>query len=123
MKSEEINVQGDYNSVRTRTFMIQFEKCNPSTSAVSCKSETQIQDWLRDKYILTFKNQRRFDVEEFQKNHKIVEESRTNWIPINVDVKEEIALKVSRTELDLQDEIFQWGDMTIENIKNIFRVE
>ena len=56
LKSEKITLQGDYNSVRTRTFMVQFEKCNPSTSAVNCKSETQIKDWLRDKYILTFKN-------------------------------------------------------------------
>ena len=55
-------------------------------------------DWLRRKFVVTFVNQRRFRLEAFDEG-KIVEESRTNWIPINTQIREEIVFKLSVTHL------------------------
>ena len=48
---EDISVIGDYNSDKARQFVIQFEKCDNETRP-TCKSEDDIRDFLKEKYIL-----------------------------------------------------------------------
>ena len=91
-------MQGDYNSAITRSYVIQFEKCEQEGRQRPCKDDQTILEWLRRKFIITYANQRRFVIEEFQEN-KIVEESRTNWIPINSQLREEIVFKLQMTDL------------------------
>ena len=59
--SQWISIQGDYNSAITQNFVIQFSMCDP-TKRSTCKDESEILRWLRRKFILTFTNQRRFDI-------------------------------------------------------------
>jgi len=90
-------------------------------SDIICKSDEEIKEWLKQKYILTLNNQRRFRLEEFRKG-KVVPESRTNWIPINTQYREEVVFKIEITSLELQDLIWQWGNWTKENIDSIFKI-
>ena len=63
--------------------VIVFDKCNePVDSPIKCKSDTEIEKWLKRKFILVVYNQRRFRLEKFN-SYKVVPESRTIWIPIN----------------------------------------
>ena len=82
--------------------MIQFEKCDPTLRS-TCKDEDEILRWLRRKFILTYTNQRRFRIQNYDEK-KVVEEARTNWIPINSQLREEIVFKMEITELTLEDE-------------------
>lgn len=115
-----MQIHGDYNSASVRNFVIQFEKCEPG-KGVECKSDQEILRWLQRKFILTYANQRRFILEKFDQ-FKIVEESRTTWIPINTQVREEIVFELQIKELELQDVVWQWGTYTMEQINNIFKL-
>jgi len=103
--TEFIKMQGDYNSAKTRSISISFTMCDP-TLRKTCKSEGEIKAWLKQKFILTYANQRRFVIEKFTEKEKIVEESRTNWIPINTQLREEVVFKLFITDLYLQDDRF-----------------
>ena len=50
-----------------------------------------------------------------------MEESRTKWIPINTQVREEIVFMLSQKDLELQDVVWQWGTYTMEQVSNIFK--
>ena len=83
IKQDKLRIQGDYNAARTRSLVLQFEMCTQTPdSPVKCKSKQEIKEWLQRKFIVTYVNQRRFRLEAFDES-KIVEESRTNWIPLN----------------------------------------
>lgn len=102
--------------------MLLFEKCKPKEgSDVICKSEAEINSWLKRKFIVTMTNQRRFLLEKFTEG-KIVEEARTEWIPFNSQLREEKVYKISISNLELQDRIWQWGGWTKENVEIIFGI-
>ena len=65
-------------------------------------------------------NQKRFSLEAFDSS-KIISESRTEWIPINSQIREEIVYKVSLMHLDLQDRIWQWSTWTKEDY-DVFKI-
>ena len=56
---------GNYDSPDVRNIMIVFEKCNNETSEVRCKSEDEISQWMQQKYILVYLNQRKFVQHKF----------------------------------------------------------
>ena len=59
---DKIEVQGDYNSAKTRSFVLLFEKCNNDTytGPGTCKSEDEIKTWLARKFIFIALNNVRF---------------------------------------------------------------
>ena len=112
IKDDIINIQGDYNTARTRSLVLVFEKCDePDGSSLVCKSDTEIKTWLQRKFILVLYNQKRFRLEAFNKS-KIVPESRSEWVPINSQIREEVVYTVSLMQLNLQDRIWQWSTFT-----------
>jgi len=122
-----MQIQGDYNSAVVRNFVIQFEKCDQAARLKKgimrpCKSDKEILKWLRQKYILTYTNQRRFVIEEYQNERKIVEESRTKWIPINSQLREDIVFKLQMTDLNLQDLRLDFGGSWGEQ-RRVFKLE
>ena len=50
---DKIEVQGDYNSPKARSLVFRFEKC---TNSASCKSDAEIQAWLKRKFIVVYYN-------------------------------------------------------------------
>ena len=120
--TDNLRIQGDYNSQKARSLVIVFDKCNePQGSPIKCKSDTEIKSWLRRKFILLVYNQRRFRLEKFD-SFKVVPESRTAWVPINSQLREEFVFNVQMTHLQLQDHIWQWSNWTKEDIDNVFKV-
>ena len=123
--SEKITIHGDYNSAKTRNLQIAFEMCDQARRVREgnprrCKSDREILKWMRNKYIVLYYNSRRFKIEEYNEG-KIVEESRTKYIPFNSQLREDIVFKVQLTDLQLQDERFSISAFT-QDQKRIFNV-
>ena len=45
--------------------MVVFEKCDKSKAAAGCKPDSEITDWMREKYIVLYENQKRFIQHKF----------------------------------------------------------
>lgn len=118
---DRIEVQGDYNSPTTRSFVLLFEKCNSETyeGPGTCKSDEEIRQWLARKFILIYQNNQRFETRVYEFEKKVQTESRTVWIPINSQIREEIVFKIQLTDLRLQDTYYQFSALT-EDDRRIF---
>ena len=114
-----MRLQGDYNAAKTRSIVIEFQKCEKKAY---CKSDTEIKDWLKRKFILTYTNRKRFQIEEFN-NQKIIDEAKTTWIPINSQLREDVVFQLQVTNLQLQDRIWQWGSLTTEYQNDLFKID
>lgn len=55
---EPYSILGDFNTDRAIALMTVIEKCNPEVR--SCKSEAEIDAWLRGKYLFTYSNEKEF---------------------------------------------------------------
>lgn len=83
IETDKLNIQGDYNSAKGRSLVLEFKKCEQTLdNPITCKSDQDIKDWIKRKFILTFWNSRRFVLEEFG-DGKVVPESRSCWVPLN----------------------------------------
>lgn len=47
---EQLNLSGNYQSSDASNLMVVFDKCNNATSAVTCKSEAEINEFMQFKY-------------------------------------------------------------------------
>ena len=110
--SDNIELQGDFNSPRTRTFVLLFERCNNSTFGGVCKSDVEISKWLQRKFILINTNRMRFSTREFEPETKLIKESSLIWVPISSQLREEVVYRVYLQDLFLQDSYFQFSDVT-----------
>ena len=120
-------IQGDYNSAKARHLQIRFEKCeqkreDEAGTGVKCKTDDEVKEWLKRKFILTYANSIRFRLELFN-SAKIVKESRTTWIPINTQYREEKVFMSQVTYAELQDRLWQWGAVTKEDHEDLFKIE
>ena len=89
-----VQLQGDYNSVRAQSLVLNFEKCQNSTSGTICKSPEDIDMWLRRKFVLVNSNRMRFSTRDYKSRSKIAKESHLSWIPINSQLREEVVYKI-----------------------------
>ena len=49
-----IELRGDYNSDKTSMFKIALRRCDPEKR--QCKSDEEIEDWMKRKFIVVLKN-------------------------------------------------------------------
>ena len=56
----DLSIYGNYDSEKASNLMIVFEKCDASWSSVPCKSETEIENWMLEKYIIVMSNSKKF---------------------------------------------------------------
>ena len=124
-REERLVVHGDYNSARTRNLVLALELCDQEKRTKEgdprrCKSDEEINRWLRGKYLVLYHNSRRFRVEEYGEG-KIVEESRTRYIPLNSQLREDYVYKVQLTDLQLQDARFSISAFTQDD-KRVFGI-
>ena len=97
---ERIEIIGDYDSTIAQQFVIQFEKCDNATRS-TCKTEDEIIDFLKEKYIITRSNNRRFLQDEFSDPGKIIiNESRLKWIPISSQIRQIVPFSIKVTDLE-----------------------
>ena len=122
-----ISIHGDYNTSMSKNIIIQFEKCDQEKRTLegdprACKSNDEILRWLRQKYLLIYYNLRRFKIGDYKDESKIVEESRTKYIPFNTQIREDIVLKTVLTDLNLQDSRISFSNFG-SAIKRVFRLD
>ena len=61
-------VFGDYNSIKSSLLNIQLIRCNKKDHPdVECKSDSEIKDFFRDKFILILYNEVRFNQQFYGK--------------------------------------------------------
>ena len=116
---DHIEVQGDYNSPRTRSFVLLFERCDNTTytGPGTCKSDDYITNWLRRKFVFMVVNQKRFSTLDYKEN-KVTTETRSVWYPINSQLREEAVYKVQLMDLHLQDNNhYQFSGLTEETTR------
>ena len=86
-------LSGDIDSERGRmvTFELELaEPCPPDTNdTTNCKTEDQITEWLKGKYMLVLSNNERFNNEANLFEDNIARYSRIDWIPISSQVRQE----------------------------------
>lgn len=61
LQPSSLQLQGNFQSASATNIMVIFEMCkNETESGLPCKSEREIKDWMRGKYIFVLSNQRSF---------------------------------------------------------------
>ena len=53
---QDLKLKGNYDAIEAKNLMIVFDRCNNATSAVTCKSEEEIQEFMKFKYIVAMWN-------------------------------------------------------------------
>ena len=66
---------------------------------------------------MVLQNVNRFSTQEYTFDRKVTNESRTVWIPINTQVREEYVYSVQITHLNLQDNYFQFSALTEDSME------
>ena len=95
--------------------MITFERCkNGTDSAITCKSDKEINDWLVGKYILTLSNQKKFVQHKFE-DERTLRTSETKWHALAADTRIDYVYQITRTEQELNDNLSNTGRLFIEN--------
>ena len=107
---ENIVISGNYQSLKASHLQIQLQKCDNLTRS-DCKSDEEITQWLRRKFIVVVNNSDRFNQEDYTDN-KVVRESVFTWFPIKSTSREEIVNEITIEELQLQNSPFQFSDLT-----------
>ena len=62
----------------------------------------------------------RFDQEQF-KTKSIVKEANISWLRMNASVRETIPYKVQSTQLVLQDDFFNFDELTELELSSVFK--
>lgn len=110
---------GNYDTGDAKNFMIVFEKCKNATSSVTCKSNEDINKWMKSKYLITLLNQKKFVQHKFDEE-RIDRHSTLTWYPLNPDARTDYANEIIRTELELADGMFNLGNLFPYKDKGFF---
>ena len=67
---DELKIWGDYDTNKASNLMVVFEKCDITKRppGQKCKSETEIEEWMAFKYIVTLENEKKFISHKFDSN-------------------------------------------------------
>jgi len=102
---------------------VQFIKCNKELHPdIECKSDEEITEFMRDKWILLLYNQIRFD-SNYYGEEAIIQESRIMWVPVNSQIQQSLPFKIMKTKLFLQDESINLDDLTEIEDASVFKLE
>ena len=106
---EDLRVSGDYNSETARQVNIQLKKCN----GTGCKTDDQIKEYFRNKFMLMLVNEGHFVTDGFGEQ-RVKQEARVQWLRINSYAPQTIPMQIMQSELQLQDQLFNFADITKE---------
>ena len=101
LKQEDLVLWGDFASEESRQFNIDFVKCN-TTEHDDCKTDKQVEEYVRDKYLLILSNQVKFVNSQYGEK-SVVPRTNLQWSRFNSQMKVTLPFKVTQTSLDLQD--------------------
>ena len=89
---DDIEIAGSLEMGEANQLVIQFQTC---AEQGSCRSETEVNDWLRKKYVSLISNQIRLD----HLTSKPIKESKITLIPIDTRSAQETVMAIQTTEL------------------------
>lgn len=99
--------------------MVVFERCDPKQRAalgLKCKTDAEIEDWLKFKYFLVRENGKAFVQHKFE-DERIDDASRMIWYPISSLNRLDNVRLITRSDMQLSDNIFNMGDLMNEEKK------
>ena len=91
--------------------MVVFEKCDKTVR--KCKSETEIEQWMQLKFILTLDNTKTFIANEFE-DRRIQKQATIHWYPVSHTSRADYVNLVTRANFNLNDYIFNLSNMRID---------
>lgn len=56
----KLKLWGNFDTTETANLIAAFDRCDNSTSTITCKSDEEITSWLGSKYFLAYWNYRQF---------------------------------------------------------------
>ena len=90
---EDIQITGSYETEHGGNLMIVFERCDPEKT--TCKSETEIDEWLQYRWIVVLENRKEFSQREF--DHKSVQESSYfYWFSLTPELRMDYVREIQR---------------------------
>ena len=113
---DELKIWGDYDTNKASNLMVVFEKCDilKRPPGQKCKSETEIEEWMAFKYIVTLENERKFISHKFG-GSRIDEKSTIRLYPVNYKSRLDVVKKIYRAEVDLSDKAFNVAGLRDEH--------
>lgn len=91
-------LQGNYDTVKAKTLAIVVHRCNPEERS-TCKNETEIDEWLRGKYLVTIENNWKFNSRNYSAEHRVESFSKFRWFPLDPKSKYEQSMMFSVNEM------------------------
>ena len=116
---DDIEIYGDWNSEKARSIYLTLYRCQGHDY---CKTDEQITQFLKGKYLLLLHNQIRFDPELYG-IESIIRESRIKWISISTQMQQEFPFVVTMSELQLQDLALDLDSITELEDSSVFRLD
>ena len=98
---DEISISGNYDSAKVSHLHISLVKCNKELRD-SCKSEEEIQEWMKRLFLIHVNNQKRFDQTKYREK-KIANESIFVWHAISSEQREEEVFEIHNYSVNMKD--------------------
>ena len=90
MDDKNISLWGDYNTEKAQNLMVMFEMCE---GRADCKSEEEIRDWLKQKFIVLLYNTVSFDPSGYDQD-TLIRESKFHYVPFSSRIRERKRYKI-----------------------------
>ena len=91
-------------------------KCD-STQRTTCKSDEEIDEWLKKKYILVYENQWDYNVNTYGREKRLMPVSRFDFITIDPYHKKQDIREVRIEDVTFHDSLLQIGSLTSDSAK------
>ena len=99
---QPLNLIGNFNTGTAQLILIMFEKCD-STKRKTCKSNAEVREWMKNKYIILVYNRQLFQSEKFG-DETFSRHSFLDWNPMNAETIEMKRYSIQIQTLTSQDQ-------------------
>lgn len=111
MDPDDLEIYGSYNSFRAKQLIITVDRCVNTTEVTNCKSDEEIDKFLRNKYVLFVYNQRLFNMSNYG-YESISMKSHVSWIKVSNQISRIVPFEIYTTQQILQDYRINLDDIT-----------
>ena len=84
--AEDVQIQGDYDSASGQRLIVAFERCEGKSY---CESPSNIDTWLRRKFIMTVQNEEIFMKSVIDKNRRVNRLATLKWHVVSPQMRTE----------------------------------
>ena len=112
------HTQGNFNSEKASVIRVRLNKC---LDKPYCKSEEEIVEFFKGKYLLLYVEEVRFKSSFFGED-SIVREGRLEWLRIGTLSQLEYPFYITKTKVQLQDTYFNLDQLTELENSELFKL-